>query len=80
MVLSKLPLASIESSGDQLRSTYFKHGKTISQLVSISGAGYCILISLIKGIFMSHKPNINGSSPIVLANQKNHNLDISKLN
>jgi hypothetical protein len=32
IVLSKLPLANIESSGDQLRSTYFKHGKAAPQL------------------------------------------------
>jgi hypothetical protein len=31
-VLSKLPLANVESSGDQLRSTYFKHGKTTPRL------------------------------------------------
>jgi len=35
MVLSKLPLAKEESSGDQLRSTYFKHGQIDPKLIKI---------------------------------------------
>jgi len=36
-VLSKLPLANAESSGDQLRSTYFKHGEIDPKLMMITG-------------------------------------------
>jgi hypothetical protein len=35
IVLSKLPLAKEESSGDQLRSTYFNHGQIDPKLMMI---------------------------------------------